>query len=96
MRSVKLYAIVKYSKNEPSQKERTMNGVTQRINALVKGEGLTCAQLGSLLGLSKTSANGKLLGRIGWTTSDIVVLSEHFRVSTDYLLGLDADHEEVA
>lgn len=60
MRSVKLYAIVKYSKNE------------------------------------KTSANGKLLGRIGWTTSDIVVLSEHFRVSTDYLLGLDADHEEVA
>ena len=75
MRSVKLYAIVKYSKNEPSQKERTMNGV---------------------LGLSKTSANGKLLGRIGWTTSDIVVLSEHFRVSTDYLLGLDADHEEVA
>ena len=91
MRSVKLYAIVKYSKNEPSQKERTMNGVTQRISALVKSEGLT-----SLLGLSKTSANGKLLGRIGWTTSDIVVLSEHFRVSTDYLLGLDADHEEVA
>ncbi|EDN81964.1 hypothetical protein BIFADO_02089 [Bifidobacterium adolescentis L2-32] len=36
------------------------------------------------------------MGRIGWTTSDIVVLSEHFRVSTDYLLGLDADHEEVA
>lgn len=73
-----------------------MNGVTQRISALVKSEGLTCAQLGSLLGLSKTSANGKLLGRIGWTTSDIVVLSEHFRVSTDYLLGPDADHEEVA
>ena len=95
MRSVKLYAIVEYSKNEPSQKERTMNGVTQRISALVKGEGLTCA-LGSLLGLSKTSANGKLLGRIGWTTSDIVVLSEHFHVSTDYLLGLDADREEVA
>ena len=73
-----------------------MNGVTQRISALVKSEGLTCAQLGSLLGLSKTSANGKLLGRIGWTTSDIVVLSEHFHVSTDYLLGFDADHEEVA
>ena len=38
----------------------------------------------------------KLLGRIGWTTSDIVVLSEHFHVSTDYLLGFDTDHEEVA
>ncbi|AHJ15840.2 MULTISPECIES: helix-turn-helix domain-containing protein [Bifidobacterium] len=88
--------MLKYSKNEPSQEERTMNVVTQRISALVKDEGLTCAQLGSLLGLSKTSANGKLLGRIGWTTSDIVVLSEHFHVSTDYLLGFDADHEEVA
>lgn len=95
MCSVKLYAIVKYRNNELSQKERTMDGVTQRIGALVKGEGLTCAQLGSLLGLSKTSANGKLLGRIGWTTSDIVVLSEHFHVSTDYLLGLN-DREEVA
>ena len=73
-----------------------MNVVTQRISALVKDEGLTCAQLGSLRGLSKTSANGTLLGRIGWTTSDIVVWSEHFHVSTDYLLGFDADHEEVA
>lgn len=63
--------------------------------ALVKSEGLTCAQLGLILGLSKTSANGKLLGRIGWTTSDIIALSKHFHVSTDYLLGC-SDCEEVS
>lgn len=64
-----------------------MDGATERIGTLVRDAGMTNRQLGNLLGLSVASANGKLNGNIGWTARDIVVLSEYFGVSTDYLFG---------
>lgn len=65
-----------------------MDLTTERICLLVEGEGLTCQEVGNLLGLSKTSANGKLNGNIGWTIKDIRRLACHFGVSTDYLFGI--------
>jgi hypothetical protein len=60
----------------------------------VESEQLTCSEVGTLLGLSKASASGKMVGRIGWTTNDLMILADHFHVSTDYLLGR-TDREEV-
>lgn len=71
-----------------------MSESTRRIRALVKDEGLTCTQLGDMLGVTRAAASGKMRGVIGWGVKDIITLSEHFHVSTDYLLGR-SDRERV-
>ena len=72
-----------------------MSEATRRIRQLIESEQLTCSEVGALLGLSRASANQKMLGRIGWTTNDLMILADHFHVSIDYLLGR-TDREEVA
>lgn len=64
-----------------------MDVATERIGVLVREQSMTNRQLGDLLGLSVASANGKLNGHIAWTARDILILSEHFGVSTDFLFG---------
>lgn len=71
-----------------------MSEATRRIRRLIESEQLTCSEVGALLGLSKASASGKMCGNIGWTTNDLMILADHFHVSTDYLLGR-TDSEEV-
>ena len=46
----------------------------------------TRAQLGSVLGVSRTVAGKKVHGQIGWTAEDVVALAEMFGVSSDDLL----------
>lgn len=64
-----------------------MDVVSERVRQLVNARAMTNRQLGELLGLSTASANGKLNGHIAWTSRDILILSDHFGVSTDYLFG---------
>ncbi len=65
---------------------------TMRVRQLM-GEPnyLSGAALARILGLSKSSAIGKLNGDISWMLPDIACLSRYFHVSSDWLLGLSND-----
>nr|WP_274619184.1 helix-turn-helix domain-containing protein [Bifidobacterium amazonense] len=49
------------------------------------------AALARIMRLSKSSVTGKLNGDINWTLPDIRRIASHFRVSSDWLLGLSDD-----
>jgi plasmid maintenance system antidote protein VapI len=48
-------------------------------------------KLGRLMGLDGSTINGKLNGRIGWQQRDLVRLNELFGLSSDFVLGLNAE-----
>lgn len=63
----------------------------ERVYLLRKREGLSQKQLGAVLGLSNKAICTMEGGSRGTTIEKLVLLAEHFRVSTDYLLGITDD-----
>lgn len=63
--------------------------VAERIRVLREQRGLTQTELSKLLGITRSSVNAWELGISVPSTQYIVELSGIFKVSTDYLLGVD-------
>ena len=62
-----------------------------RVYQLRKAEGLTQEQLGAVLGLTHKSISMLESGGRSTTIDKLVILAEHFHVSTDYLVGITDD-----
>jgi len=60
----------------------------QRLLALRKENGETQTQLAELLGVGKTQISGMEKGCSFTTLEKLVLICEHYHVSSDYLLGL--------
>ena len=63
--------------------------VADRIKALREQQGLTQTELSRLLGITRSSVNAWEMGISVPSTQYIVELAHIFKVSTDYLLGVD-------
>lgn len=63
--------------------------VSERIKALREQKGFTQAQLAKHLGITRSSVNAWELGISIPSTQYVVELAMLFRVSTDYLLGVE-------
>ena len=63
--------------------------VADRIKGLREQRGLTQTELAKLLGITRSSVNAWEMGISIPSTQYIVELSLIFKVSTDYLLGVD-------
>ena len=66
-----------------------MKMVAERIKNLREQKGLTQTQLAKQLGITRSSVNAWEMGISIPSTQYIVELSQIFKVSTDYLLGVD-------
>lgn len=64
--------------------------VADRIKALREQKGLTQTDLSNQLGITRSSVNAWEMGISVPSTQYIVELAHIFKVSTDYLLGVDA------
>lgn len=64
-----------------------------RLSELRREKGLSQAEIARLLGVSTTQAGDMERGKTGTTLERLVLLSEYFHVSTDYLLGLKDERE---
>ncbi|MBW3079017.1 MULTISPECIES: helix-turn-helix domain-containing protein [Bifidobacterium] len=75
------------------ERELRRDGVTTRRVRMLMGEPnyVSYAALARIMRLSKSSVTGKLNGDINWTLPDIRRIASHFRVSSDWLLGLSDD-----
>lgn len=60
----------------------------QRLLALRKENGETQTQLAELLGVGKTQISEIERGNTFTTLEKLVLICEHYHVSSDYLLGL--------
>ena len=63
--------------------------VAERIKYLREQKGMTQADLAKQLGITRSSVNAWDMGISVPSTQDIVELSNIFKVSTDYLLGVE-------
>ena len=63
--------------------------VAERIKYLREQNGLSQKELAKLLGITRSSVNAWEMGISVPSTRYIVELAEMFKVSTDYLLGID-------
>jgi hypothetical protein len=59
--------------------------VTDSVRALAAWKRETSADVAAVLGLSKSSANGKMIGRVTWTLRDMERLCEHYGVTFEQL-----------
>lgn len=64
--------------------------VGERIKYLREQKGQTQADLARLLGITRSSVNAWEMGISVPSTQYVVELSRLFRVSTDYILGVDS------
>ena len=64
--------------------------VSDRIKALRESQGLTQSELAKQLGITRSSVNAWEQGISVPSTQYIVELATIFKVSTDYLLGVNA------
>lgn len=67
-----------------------MKMVSERIKVLREQKGMTQSQLAKQLGITRSSVNAWEMGISVPSTQYIVELSNTFKVSTDYLLGVDS------
>ena len=65
-----------------------------RIKILRKNEGITQAQLAEVIGLSKGTVAMWELGKREATFETLLKLSDHYKVSIDFLLGSSDDASE--
>ena len=65
-----------------------------RLSELRREKGLSQAEIARLLGVSTTQAGDMERGKTGTTLERLVLLSEYFHVSTDYLLGREKGEKE--
>ncbi|WP_300751208.1 helix-turn-helix domain-containing protein [uncultured Oscillibacter sp.] len=70
---------------------KTVILLKDRVYQLRKAEGLTQHQLGEILGLTSKSISMLESGGRSTTIDKLVILAEHFHVSTDYLVGITDD-----
>lgn len=59
--------------------------VTDSVRALAAWKREGNAEVAAVLGLSKSSANGRMIGRIPWTVADMDKLCQHYGVTFDQL-----------
>lgn len=64
--------------------------IAQRIKKLRELKGMTQAELAKQLGITRSSVNAWEMGISVPSTQYVVELSQLFKVSTDYILGVDA------
>ena len=69
--------------------------IDERIKELREGIGLTQSELSRRLGITRASVNAWEMGISVPSTQYLVLLSEIFGVTTDYLLGI-SDKEYVS
>ncbi len=65
--------------------------VAKRIKALREKAGLTQSDLAKALGITRSSVNAWEMGISVPSTQYIVELSQLFKISTDYLLGVNSN-----
>ena len=70
---------------------KTMILLKERVRQLRKEAGLNQSQLGEILDLSPQAISSIESGHRYTTAEKLVLLAEHFHVSTDYLLGITDD-----
>lgn len=63
--------------------------VAEKIKRLRELSGQTQSELARILGLSRSGVNAWEMGLSIPSTQYIVELAKHFKVSTDFLLGMD-------
>ena len=63
--------------------------LAEKIKLLREGAGLTQADLARQMGLTRSSINAWEMGLSVPSTQYVVELAKAFRVSTDYLLGME-------
>ena len=63
--------------------------VAEKIKHLREQQGLTQAELSKRLGITRSSVNAWEMGISVPSTQYLVALADLFRVSTDYLLGVE-------
>lgn len=66
-----------------------------RIKALRKKKGITQTQLGEVLGVGQKSISMIEKGMCNPTMSQLVALSDYFKVSTDYILKGDEKIKDI-
>ena len=64
--------------------------IANRIKVLREQQALTQAQLAKKLGITRSSVNAWEMGISVPSTQYVVLLAEIFKVSTDYILGVNA------
>lgn len=64
--------------------------VAERIRSLREQKGLTQAELAKQLGITRSSVNAWEMGISVPSTQYVVEIASLFKVSTDYILGVDA------
>ncbi|KAA8816763.1 hypothetical protein CSQ85_11695 [Bifidobacterium rousetti] len=62
--------------------------ISKTIDSLRRGAGMSQSQFGQLLGVSQSTASRKLSGEFPFKADEILVCSQTFHVSIDYLYGL--------
>lgn len=70
-----------------------MTGFPERLQYLRERKRISRKTLGELVGLSKNAIAKYERGEREPTASKIVLLAEHFEVSTDYLLGVEKNFQ---
>lgn len=63
----------------------------ERLKELRKSKNLTQSEIGTLLNVTKIQISDIENGKKSTTIDNLIILSEYFNVSTDYLLGLSDD-----
>lgn len=63
--------------------------IAQRIKKLREQRDMTQSDLAKLLGITRSSVNAWEMGISAPSTQYVVALARLFRVSTDYILGVD-------
>lgn len=63
--------------------------IAERVKCLREQHGLTQAELAKQLGITRSSVNAWEMGISVPSTQYVVELSHLFKISTDYILGLD-------
>lgn len=73
--------------------------ITDSVRALAGWRRESNGQVAAVLGLSLSSANGKMIGRTSWSAADIEKLCSHYGVTFDQLtrgpagwLGIEQSH----
>lgn len=63
--------------------------IAEKIKLLREKAGLTQAELAKILGLSRSGVNAWEMGLSIPSTQYVVELAKNFKVSTDFILGID-------
>ncbi len=65
------------------------NLFANRLSGLLKESGISRRAFAAAIGVSAMSASDWAKGRVQPTAENILLTAEYFRVSADYLLGLE-------